>query len=119
MPAEQNRARGGKGRARDAFSPSDARSRQRYCGSPDIRDHVCMPNTLHEGRFLRLRDDDGWEFAERTQGTGVVCIVAVDGDHVILTSEYRSPVRATVTSLPAGLIDVGESAIEAALRELR
>jgi ADP-ribose pyrophosphatase len=84
-----------------------------------------MRKALFEGKFLRLMDDDGWEFAERTTGAGVVCVVAVDGQHVILVEEFRPAVQAPVISFPAGLIDragageTQETAIEAALRELR
>jgi ADP-ribose pyrophosphatase len=84
-----------------------------------------MRKTLHEGRFIRLVMDDGWEFADRVGATGVVCIAAVDNEHIILVEEFRSAVQRPVISLPAGLIDeaaegrVQESAIEAALRELR
>lgn len=84
-----------------------------------------MKKALFEGKFLRLMDDDGWEFAERTTGAGVVCVVAVDGQHVLLVEEFRPAVQAPVISFPAGLIDragageTQETAIEAALRELR
>lgn len=84
-----------------------------------------MRKTLYEGRFIRLLDEDGWEFADRVTGAGVVCIVAVDGEHVVLVEEFRRAVQAPVISLPAGLIDraeageAPETAIEAALRELR
>jgi len=49
-------------------------------------------------------DDDGWEFADRVTGDGVVCIVAVDGQHVVLVEEFRRAVQAPVISLPAGLM---------------
>ena len=86
---------------------------------------ACMKKTLCEGKFLRLVDDDGWEYADRVTGAGVVCVIAVDGEHVLLVEEFRRPVQAPVISLPAGLIDRAEAghsqetAIEAALRELR
>lgn len=84
-----------------------------------------MQKTLFEGRFIRLVENDGWEFADRVTGAGAVCIVAVDGEHVLLVEEFRQAVSAPVISLPAGLIDraeagkTQETAIEAALRELR
>jgi ADP-ribose pyrophosphatase len=84
-----------------------------------------MKKTLFEGEFIRLVDDDGWEFADRVTGTGVVGIIAIDGEHVLLVEEFRRAVQAKVISLPAGLIDraegghAQETAIEAALRELR
>jgi ADP-ribose pyrophosphatase len=83
-----------------------------------------MRNTLYEGRFVRLVDEDGWEFADRVTTDEVVCIVAIDGGHVLLVEEYRKPVQAPVISIPAGLVDRAlaghsETGIEAALRELR
>ena len=84
-----------------------------------------MKKTLCEGKFIRLVDDDGWEYADRVTGAGVVCVIAVDGEHVLLVEEFRRAVQASVISLPAGLIDradtghAQETAIEAALRELR
>ncbi len=86
---------------------------------------ACMKKTLCEGKYIRLVDDDGWEFADRIIGAGVVGIIAIDGEHVLLVEEFRSAVQAPVISLPAGLIDradaghAQETAIEAALRELR
>ncbi len=84
-----------------------------------------MIRTLFEGRFIRLMDDDGWEFADRVTGAGVVCIVAIDDRHVVLVEEFRRTQQAPVISWPAGLIDrarageTQETAIESALRELR
>jgi ADP-ribose pyrophosphatase len=83
-----------------------------------------MKKTLYEGRFVRLVDDDGWEFADRVTTDEVVCIIAIDEAHVLLVEEYRKPVDAPVISIPAGLVDRAlaghsETAIEAALRELR
>ena len=84
-----------------------------------------MKKTLFEGRFIRLMDDDGWEFADRVGSAGVVCIFAIDTGHIILIEEFRSAIQAPVISVPAGLIDLAEAgmrqetAIEAGLRELR
>lgn len=84
-----------------------------------------MRKTLYEGKFVRLVDDEGWEFADRVTGAGVVVIAAIHDAHVLLVEEFRRSVQAPVISLPAGLIDEAEAgrtqetAIEAALRELR
>ena len=81
-------------------------------------------NKLFEGRYLRILDDDGWEFAQRTGVTGVVVIVAVtDDDRLLLVEQYRKPVRARVLELPAGLAgDIlgaeDEAMVTAAAREL-
>ena len=76
-----------------------------------------------EGRFLRLVSVDTWEYVQRTQASGVVCVAAVtDNNHVILVEQFRPPLSATVIELPAGLAgDEGnqhESFEMAARREL-
>lgn len=80
--------------------------------------------TLAEGQHLRLVRRQGWEYAERTRGTGVVVIVAVTDDgRLLLTEQYRTPVGTPVIELPAGLAgdraeDAGEDLATAARREL-
>ncbi len=80
--------------------------------------------TLFEGKYLRLIDDDGWEFAQRTGVTGVVVIIAItDRDEIVLVEQYRKPVGARVLELPAGLAgDLAgaedEQMVSAAAREL-
>ncbi|MCB9677211.1 MAG: NUDIX hydrolase [Alphaproteobacteria bacterium] len=79
---------------------------------------------LFEGRYLRILDDNGWEFAQRTGVSGVVVILAVtDDDRVLLVEQYRKPVKARVLELPAGLAgDLAgaedEALVTAAAREL-
>lgn len=64
---------------------------------------------LGEGRFLRLVSDQGWEFVERTNASGVVAIAAVNAwGHLLLIEQYRPPVGCNVIELPAGL--AGDSA---------
>ncbi|MGE0377078.1 MAG: NUDIX hydrolase [Planctomycetaceae bacterium] len=82
------------------------------------------PKVLGEGRFLRLVDDGGCEFVERSRGTGVVAIIAVTDDgRVLLTEQFRPAVQAAVIDLPAGLAGDtdafnGEDLSTAAAREL-
>ncbi len=78
---------------------------------------------LHESRFLRLVERDGWEFVQRTNAASVVCIVAAaDDGRVILVEQFRPPVGANVIEWPAGLVGdrptAGESTLQAAQREL-
>lgn len=79
---------------------------------------------LGEGKYLRLVSDRGWEYAERKGYTGIVVIAAVTpGRKVLLTEQYRPPVRSRVIELPAGLAGDssefdGESLETAARREL-
>ena len=81
------------------------------------------PQVVYEGRFLRLRIKDGWEYVERPNCTGAVIIVAVtDQERLVLTEQFRKPVGKPVIEFPAGLIgDKGsgkETYAQAARREL-
>lgn len=86
--------------------------------------------TLTAGRFLRLdlleyRGRDGqprrWEAAARQHDVGAVLAIAVlkPSDRLLLIRQYRPPLDGMVLEFPAGLIDTGETAAEAAVRELR
>ena len=79
--------------------------------------------THYRGRYLSLLERDGWEFASRSNASGVVVIVAVTEDsEIVLVEQYRKPVQALVLELPAGLVgdheNPDESPLEAAHREL-
>jgi ADP-ribose pyrophosphatase len=79
---------------------------------------------LAQGRFLRLVEEDGWEFTERVGCSGVVVLVALTKDsELVLVEQYRPSLKARVLELPAGLAGDKEAfedeAFEAAaLREL-
>ncbi len=77
---------------------------------------------LYEGRYLRLRQRGRWEYAERTNASSAVIIVAVTPeDKVLFVEQYRHPVQAPSIEMPAGLVgDLGEaeSVEQAARREL-
>ncbi|CAG8977253.1 hypothetical protein HYALB_00009350 [Hymenoscyphus albidus] len=69
-----------------------------------------------------------WEHAERRtrpadsliDGVGIVAILEKpSGPEIILQKQYRPPIDKVVIEVPAGLVDEGESAEEAAVRELR
>jgi ADP-ribose pyrophosphatase len=79
---------------------------------------------LGEGRYLRMVDEDGWEFTERVGSSGVVVLVALTKlGELLLVEQFRPPLKARVLELPAGLVgDKKEFAHEAfeaaAAREL-
>ena len=76
---------------------------------------------LFAGNHLAFCRTGSWEFACRTQGSGVVGIVATtELDHVLLVEQFRVPVGCRVLELPAGLIadEIDETPVEAARREL-
>ncbi|TGO29789.1 hypothetical protein BPAE_0011g00610 [Botrytis paeoniae] len=73
----------------------------------------------------KIRD---WEHAERStrpksseiDGVGIVAIIQKEtGPELVLQKQYRPPLDKVVIEVPAGLIDEGETAEQAALRELK
>ena len=87
-------------------------------------DPVTKKQTIHfSGRFLGLKEHDGWEYAFRTNASGVVVLVPVtDAGELVLVEQYRNPVQSRVMELPAGLVgdhgDFEEDFKTAAQREL-
>jgi len=77
-----------------------------------------------EGRFLRVKIKDGWEYVERPKSSGIVAIVAVtEKAEIILVEQFRIPVNQRVIEIPAGLAgdiegEEDEELAEAAKREL-
>lgn len=60
---------------------------------------------LREGRFIHFVERSGWEYVERAQELGLVCVVAVtDDERIVLVEQYRPPVDRPVIELPAGLV---------------
>jgi ADP-ribose pyrophosphatase len=81
------------------------------------------PQTLHEGKWLRLRKQGQWEYAERTNdgGLAVIVVAATPERRVLFVEQYRVPVGARTIEMPAGIvgdIHAGESLELAAEREL-
>lgn len=85
---------------------------------------VAKNESIHyRGRFLGLKETDRWEYAFRTNATGVVVLVPVtDAGELVLVEQYRIPVKSRVMELPAGLAgdtgDRDEKLKTAAQREL-
>ncbi len=71
---------------------------------------------LYRGRILSLAlEDERWEIVEHKDA---VAVLAVRDGRVLVVEQYRVAIGATTLELPAGLIEPGESALEAARREL-
>src|SRR5687768_7979361 len=63
-----------------------------------------QPQTLAEGKYVRLVKEGKWEWATRKNTTGIVGIVAVtDERRIVLVEQFRRPVNKNVIELPAGL----------------
>ena len=72
--------------------------------------------TLYEGPIFRVERHDGRDVVVHAP---VAAIIAIDHDEQLaLVRQYRVPAGQTMLELPAGFIDVGESPLEAAHREL-
>lgn len=87
-------------------------------------DSVAKNQTIHyTGRYLGMTETDGWEYAYRTNASGVVVLIPVtDNGELVLVEQYRIPVQNRVMELPAGLAgdtgDFEEQLETAAQREL-
>lgn len=90
---------------------------------------VSDKKVLYKGNFLALelvsyRDEEDrercWEAAVRNPPTPAVMILPVikPDNEVVVIRQFRPPTGRYVWETPAGLIDPGESAADAALREL-
>lgn len=85
---------------------------------------MAAPQTLYEGKFLRLVEQDHWEYVQRVRARGAVHILALTPDNeILLVEQLRLPVGQTVIELPAGVVgdEAGheqETPEQAAAREL-
>ncbi|MFT3755085.1 MAG: NUDIX hydrolase [Pseudoxanthomonas sp.] len=81
------------------------------------------PQTVYEGKYLRMQVRGTWEYVERTHpgGMAAIIIAVTPEDKVVFVEQFRVPLQAPTIEMPAGLIgDVhgGESIEESAIREL-
>lgn len=73
-------------------------------------------NVIYQGKILTLVTlDQRWEVVEHADA---VCILALRGDEVLGVRQHRPAIGYDTWELPAGLIDPGETPVEAARREL-
>jgi ADP-ribose pyrophosphatase len=73
--------------------------------------------TLWKGERFAVVEVDGYEVADTPDAVAVVAFDAED--RVVLVRQRRPAAGAELLELPAGLIDEGETPLEAAQRELR
>lgn len=79
---------------------------------------------VFSGKYLRMKSENGWEYVERSNCSGIVVIVPVtDAGEVLFVEQYRIPVGTSVIEFPAGLVgdlhdDPDELLETAAEREL-
>ncbi|KAK6820703.1 Nudix protein [Apiospora arundinis] len=96
-----------------------------------------QPLDTHDARWIKLLKIDytdargkqrTWETAERRtrpkdgdiDGVGIVAILEKStGPEIVLQKQFRPPIDKVCIEVPAGLVDEGETAEQAAIRELR
>jgi ADP-ribose pyrophosphatase len=84
-------------------------------------DDLPLPETLCEGRYVRLRKRGKWEYASRARAIRAVVILAEFEGKVILIDQPRVAVGARCVELPAGLVgdeDPNATVEETAVKEL-
>uniref|UniRef100_A0A3B3YPZ3 ADP-sugar pyrophosphatase n=1 Tax=Poecilia mexicana TaxID=48701 RepID=A0A3B3YPZ3_9TELE len=100
--------------------------------------HIIKEEVLAEGKWVKLEqttylDPAGntrtWETAKRTtrrsnteaDGVGIIALLkrTLHKDCVVMVKQFRPPMGGSTLEFPAGLIDEGETAAVAALRELK
>ncbi len=86
---------------------------------------VVRSRRIHEGRIVRLREDevrlsDGtMARREVVEHSPAVCVVAIDDrDRVLLVRQHRLPAGRELVEIPAGSLDEGEDPLLGAQREL-
>ena len=79
------------------------------------------PETVWEGRYIKVLKEGTWEWVARTRGVTAAVILAVEDGYVLLVEQYRTALKAQSLELPAGLVGDEEEDEEieaAATREL-
>lgn len=80
------------------------------------------PETMCEGKYLRLVRRGHWEYAERTNaGSAVIVIAVTPEDKLLFVEQFRVPMDANSIEMPAGLVgdtDANDTLEDAARREL-
>lgn len=80
------------------------------------------PETMCEGKYLRLVRRGHWEYAERTNaGSAVIVIAVTPEDKLLFVEQFRVPMAANTIEMPAGLVgdlDAHDTMEDAARREL-
>jgi ADP-ribose pyrophosphatase len=83
---------------------------------------------IHTSKFLNFNvtqysdrngEEKQWYWAERPSKTNAVVVAATVDGLLVVTKEYRVPIKGYEWGLPAGLVDPGEEPIDAARRELK
>ena len=81
---------------------------------------------IYTGKTIQLRVDTvevpnkGYQKREIIEHKGSVAIVAITNDNkIVLVKQYRKSIEKELYELPSGKIEIGESPLDCAIRELK
>lgn len=88
---------------------------------------IISDDAVYNGKFIDMKQTlyavDGdifsWEYATRKNKTKAVMIVAHNNGKLLLTSEYRVPIKGREIGFPAGLVEENEDISDAIVREFK
>jgi len=85
-----------------------------------MKEEIVSSQRIYEGRVIRVRKDIvRFETGKTAQHDGAIAIVPmIDGETVLMVSQYRAAAAATLLEIPAGSLNKGEDPRTSAFREL-
>ena len=91
-----------------------------------IKDEHISSEVVFDGEILKVKVDtlaydmDRTVTREVVEAGSTVVILPIDSErNVLLVRQFRYPIGMTLLEAPAGRVEIGETSIEAAQRELR
>ena len=91
-----------------------------------MKETTVSSDLIYTGKTIQLRVDTvevpnkGYQKREIIEHKGSVAIVAITDDNkVVLVKQYRKSIEKELYELPAGKIEIGETPLECAIRELK
>lgn len=100
------------------LEPGDVEAAWRTMGRAGATIAGGKARVLHEGRFLRLVERDGWELVERRNVKEVAGIIAMtDEGEAVFVEQYRPPLQSLTIEWPAGLVGDAEHLTQESIEE--
>ena len=91
-----------------------------------VKETTVSSDLIYTGKTIQLRVDavevpnKGYQKREIIEHKGAVAVVAITDDNkVVLVKQYRKAIEKELYELPAGKIEIGETPLECAMRELK
>lgn len=91
-----------------------------------MHEEILSTEIIFDGRIVHLRrhkvrlPDGSESYRELIEHQGAVAIVAVDAEQqILLVKQFRTGSQSLMYEIPAGLLEMGENPLDAAIREMR